>query len=209
MLEGNSFMTDLRGRKTSMKDDTETPEKPGAGSMVEKKLLEQRIVPIFGEISQDLARGIISKLLALSAENDDDIKVIVCSEGGHVEAGDAIHDFVRFIKPKVIMIGTGWVASAGALIFLAAKKENRVCLPNTRFLLHQPLGGIGGPAADMEIEAREIVQMRRRINEIIARETGQPVEKVEKDTDRNYWIPAKDAVAYGLISRIIEHHDDV
>jgi ATP-dependent Clp protease protease subunit len=202
-------MTDMRAKRTALKDDTETPEKPGAGSMVEKKLLEQRIVPIFGEISQDLARTVISRLLALSAENDDDIKLIVCSEGGHVEAGDAIHDFVRFIKPKVIMIGTGWVASAGALIFLAAKKENRVCLPNTRFLLHQPLGGIGGPAADMEIEAREIVQMRKRINEIIARETGQPFEKVEKDTDRNYWIPAKDAISYGLISRIIEHHDDV
>ncbi len=202
-------MTDMRAKRTALKDDTETPEKAGAGSMVEKKLLEQRIVPIFGEISQDLARTVISRLLALSAENDDDIKLIVCSEGGHVEAGDAIHDFVRFIKPKVIMIGTGWVASAGALIFLAAKKENRVCLPNTRFLLHQPLGGIGGPAADMEIEAREIVQMRKRINEIIARETGQPFEKVEKDTDRNYWIPAKDAISYGLISRIIEHHDDV
>jgi ATP-dependent Clp protease, protease subunit len=202
-------MTRLRSNQISLKDEAETPEKQSAGSLVEKRLLEQRIVPIFGEITQDLARGVVSRLLALSAENDDDIKIIVCSEGGHVEAGDAIHDFVRFIKPEVIMIGTGWVASAGALIFLAAKKENRVCLPNTRFLLHQPLGGIGGPAADMEIEAREIVAMRRRINEIISRETGQSVEKVEKDTDRNYWISAKDAIDYGLISRIVEHHDDV
>ena len=191
------------------KDEKDNAEKAAAGSMVEKRLLEQRIVPIFGEISQDLARSVIARLLALAAENDDPIKVIVCSEGGHVEAGDAIHDFCRFIKPEVIMIGTGWVASAGALIFLAAKKENRICLPNTRFLLHQPLGGIGGPAADMEIEAREIVSMRRRINEIISRETGQPVEKVEKDTDRNYWIQAKDAVAYGLISRIVEKYEEI
>jgi ATP-dependent Clp protease protease subunit len=209
MFQGISFMTDLRPTRISMKEDGETPEKQSVGSMIEKRLMEQRIVPIFGEISQDLARSVVSRLLALSAENDDDIKVIVCSEGGHVEAGDAIHDFVRFIKPRVVMIGTGWVASAGALIFLAAKRENRVCLPNTRFLLHQPLGGIGGPAADMEIEAREIVQMRRRINEIIARETGQPVEKIEKDTDRNLWIQAKDAIAYGLISRVVERHDDV
>ena len=202
-------MSILRATHMSGKDDKDNAEKASAGSAVEKRLFEQRIVPIFGEISQDLARNVISRLLALSAESDDDIKVIVCSEGGHVEAGDAIHDFCRFIKPEVVMIGTGWVASAGALIFLAAKKENRVCLPNTRFLLHQPLGGIGGPAADMEIEAREIVAMRRRINEIIARETGQSVEKVEKDTDRNYWIQAKDAIDYGLISRIVEHHDDV
>ena len=202
-------MTRLRAKQTVFKEEAETPEKPSAGALVEKRLLEQRVVPIFGEITQDLARGVVSRLLALAAENDDPIKVIVCSEGGHVEAGDAIHDFVRFIKPKVIMIGTGWVASAGALIFLAAEKENRVCLPNTRFLLHQPLGGIGGPAADMEIEAREIVLMRRRINEIIARETGQPVEKVEKDTDRNYWIPAKDAINYGLISRIIQHQGEI
>lgn len=204
-------MTILRATQMSLKeeDEKEKAEKPSAGSMVEKRLLEQRIVPIFGEISQDLARSVISRLLALSAENEDDIKIIVCSEGGHVEAGDAIHDFIRFIKPKVIMVGTGWVASAGALIFLAARKENRVCLPNTRFLLHQPLGGIGGPAADMEIEAREIVTMRRRINEIIARETGQSFEKIEKDTDRNYWIQAKDAIEYGLISQIVEHHDDI
>lgn len=191
------------------KPDAEAPEKPAAGALVERRLFEQRIVPIFGEISQDLARDVIARLLAMATENDDPIKLIVCSEGGHVEAGDAIHDFIRFIKPEVIAIGTGWVASAGALIFLGAEKKNRVCLPNTRFLLHQPMGGVGGPAADMEIEAREIVSMRARINAIIARETGQSIEKVEKDTDRNYWIPAKDAIEYGLISRIVSSADEI
>ncbi len=107
------------------------------------------------------------------------------------------------------MIGTGWVASAGAHIFLGAKKENRYCLPNTRFLLHQPMGGVGGPAADIAIEAKEIVKMRQRINEIIARETGQAVDKVEKDTDRNFWMSAEEAKEYGLVHQIVETADKV
>ena len=126
-----------------------------------------------------------------------------------MESGDSIHDMIRFIKPQVKVIGTGWVASAGAHIYLAAKKENRLCLPNTRFLIHQPLGGAGGKATDIAIEAKEIIKMRRRINEIIARETGQPLERVEKDTDRNYWMSAEEAKEYGLVSRIIETSDAV
>jgi ATP-dependent Clp protease protease subunit len=122
-----------------------------------------------------------------------------------VESGDTIHDMIRFVDAEapVRMIGTGWVASAGALIFLAGRKENRFCLPQTRFLLHQPMGGVRGPAVDIDIEAKEIVKMRERLNRLIARETGQSYEKVAKDTDRNYWMSAEEAIAYGMLSRVI------
>jgi ATP-dependent Clp protease protease subunit len=129
----------------------------------------------------------------------------------HVESGDTIHDMIRFVDAvaPVRIIGTGWVASAGALIFLAGRREHRLCLPNTRFLLHQPMGGVRGPASDIDIKAREIIEMRARINQIIARETGQPFEKVANDTDRNYWMSAEEAIAYGLCSRIVASANDV
>ena len=135
--------------------------------------------------------------------------MIVHSPGGHVEAGDTIHDVVRAVAPAVIMIGTGWVASAGALIYAAARHENRYALPNTRFLLHQPLGGPGGRAADIEIEATQIVQMRERLNRIFAVATGQSYEKIVRDTDRNFWMSAKEAVQYGLVHRVVESLADV
>ncbi len=187
----------------------EEKERPEAGAMVAQQLFESRTVLIFGEISQKVAKEVVAQLIALDTKSADPIRLIICSQGGHVEAGDTIHDMVRFIKAPVKMIGTGWVASAGAHIFLSAKKENRYCLPNTRFLLHQPMGGVGGPAADIAIEAKEIVKMRKRLNEIIARETGQPVDKVEKDTDRNYWMTAEEAKEYGLVSHIVESTDKI
>ena len=139
------------------------------------------------------------------APADEPIDVYVNSPGGHVESGDTIHDMIRFVDAEapVRMIGTGWVASAGALIFLAGKKERRFCLPQTRFLLHQPMGGVRGPAVDIGIEAREIIKMRERLNRLIAKETGQPYEKVAVDTDRNYWMSAEEAIAYGMVSRVI------
>jgi ATP-dependent Clp protease protease subunit len=151
-----------------------------------------------------MAERVTAQLLAY-AESEGDIRVIVNSPGGHVESGDTIHDMIRFVDAvaPVRVIGTGWVASAGALIFLAGARERRLCLPNTRFLLHQPMGGVRGPATDINIEAIEIIKMRDRINRIIARETGQPLEKVERDTDRNYWMSAEEAVAYGMVSRVI------
>lgn len=190
------------------------PEETNSGTpivenLMDRKLFEARTVTIFGEINQAVAEKVVAKLLALSAAGDGDIRVIICSQGGHVEAGDSVHDFIRFIRPRVIMVGTGWVASAGAHIFLGAEKENRLCLPNTRFLLHQPMGGVQGPTADIDIEAREIVKMRDRINKIIAHETGQTLDKVAKDTDRNFWLPAEDAVKYGLVSRIIRSEDEI
>ncbi len=201
-------MTDARSHTRLDKKDEEK-ERPDAGAMVAQQLFESRIVLIFGEISQKVAKEVVAQLIALDAKSADPIRLIICSQGGHVEAGDTIHDMIRFIKAPVKMIGTGWVASAGAHIFLSAKKENRYCLPNTRFLLHQPMGGVGGPAADIAIEAKEIVKMRQRLNEIIARETGQPMDKVEKDTDRNFWMSAEEAKEYGLVTHIVESTDKV
>jgi ATP-dependent Clp protease, protease subunit len=190
------------------KEETPKPT-PAPFSTVLQNLFKSRTITIFGEINQKVAESTVAQLLALAVENDDPIRIFINSPGGHVESGDSIHDMIRFIKPEVKVIGTGWVASAGAHIYLAAKKENRLCLPNTRFLIHQPLGGAGGKATDIAIEAKEIIKMRRRINEVIARETGQPLERVEKDTDRNYWMSAEEAKEYGLVSRIIENSDGV
>ena len=176
---------------------------------VAEALFKARMVLIFGEITMKLAERVTGQLLAYAQEGDGDIKVFVNSPGGHVESGDSIHDLIRFCGPRVKMIGTGWVASAGAHIFLGADKENRFCLPNTRFLLHQPLGGVAGQASDITIEAEEILKMRERINRIIARETGQSYEKVVTDTDRNFWIGAEEAIGYGLISKIVSSADEV
>jgi ATP-dependent Clp protease, protease subunit len=190
------------------KEETPKPT-PAPFSTVLQNLFKSRTITIFGEINQKVAESTVAQLLALSVENDDPIRIFINSPGGHVESGDSIHDMIRFIKPEVKVIGTGWVASAGAHIYLGAKKANRLCMPNTRFLIHQPLGGAGGRATDIAIEAKEIIKMRRRINEIIARETGQPLERVEKDTDRNYWMSAEEAKEYGLVSRIIETSDGI
>lgn len=196
-------------------DDERDPEEekketaPPPFAAVQQNLFKARTVLIFGQIDMKLAQAVTAQLLALSQEGDDPIRVVVNSPGGHVEAGDTIHDMIRFVKPEVKMLGTGWVASAGCHIFLAAKKENRFCLPNTRFLIHQPLGGTGGRATDIAIEAKEIIRMRERLNKIIARETGQPLEKVSKDTDRNYWMMADEARAYGIVSHIIETAEEL
>jgi ATP-dependent Clp protease protease subunit len=180
-----------------------------ANDILAERLLRARTVIISGEITQKLAGSVASQLLALSADSDADITVYVNSQGGHVEAGDTIHDLIRFVRPKVRMIGTGWVASAGALIYVAVPRERRFCLPNTRFLLHQPAGGAGGTASDIDIEAREILRMRDRLNRIFARETGQPLERIEEDTHRNFWLGAEAAQRYGLVGRIIEQASEL
>ena len=189
------------------KNEGMKPEQPMAP--VQMALFKARTVLIFGEIDMKVAERVCGQLIAYAAEGSGDIRVIINSPGGHVESGDTIHDMIRYVGPRVKMIGTGWVASAGAHIFLGAEKANRFCLPNTRFLLHQPLGGVTGQASDITIEAEEIIKMRERINRIIARETGQSYDKVVNDTDRNFWIGAEDAVAYGLISRIVSRSDEL
>ena len=162
-------------------------------------------------INDKIARDVTGRLLALAGASDRPIDVYVNSPGGHVESGDTIHDMIRFVDAiaPVRMIGTGWVASAGALIYVAGRRERRFCLPNTRFLLHQPMGGVRGPAVDIDIEAREIIKMRERLNRLFARETGQSYEKVAKDTDRNYWMGADEAMEYGMVARIIESAKDL
>ncbi|MEM7331828.1 MAG: ATP-dependent Clp protease proteolytic subunit [Chloroflexota bacterium] len=192
-------------------EDEEKNEENESGGMKSPlaRLLETRTITIFGEINMKLAQEITQKLLILAADSDDDIKIFINSPGGHVESGDTIFDMIRYVKPSVKIIGTGWVASAGALIYAAADKENRLSLPNTRFLLHQPMGGAMGQAADIAIEAEEILKMRRRLNETFADQTGQPLEKVEKDTDRNFWMSAQEAIKYGLVGKIIQNESEV
>lgn len=174
-----------------------------------EKLLQSRSIIISGEITQALAEKITSQLLILQEMGDEPIKLFINSQGGHVEAGDTIHDMIKFIKPRVIIIGTGWVASAGITIYLAADKEDRYSLPNTRYMIHQPLGGCSGQATDIGIEAKEIVRVRKRINTLISKATNQPLEKVEKDTDRNYWLNSSEAADYGIVNKIITKYDEI
>jgi ATP-dependent Clp protease, protease subunit len=168
------------------------------------QLLEARTVLIFGEITSELAHATCAQLLALSARSPAPIRVLIHSQGGHVEAGDSIHDVIRFIEPEVSMIGSGWVASAAALIYVAAERERRYALPNTRFLLHQPLGGVRGPASDIEIETAQVLAIRERINRIFARATGQSAERIARDTERNHWLSAQQAIEYGLVGSILQ-----
>jgi ATP-dependent Clp protease protease subunit len=187
-----------------MEEPTVTERKPALTDMIAERLFRARTIIITGEVTQRMAATVTGQLLALSADSQNDITMFINSPGGHVESGDTIHDVVRFLTPKVRMVGTGWVASAAALIYVAVPREQRYCLPNTRFLLHQPAGGTGGSAADIEIEAREILRMRDRLNRVFARQTGQPLERIEEDTHRNFWLSAEEAINYGLVGQVIE-----
>lgn len=191
-----------------MSNEEQKKEKETSSLMLEK-LLQSRSIVISGEINQELAEKVIKQLLILQEMGDEPIKLFINSQGGHVEAGDTIHDMIKFIKPPVIVIGTGWVASAAITIYLAAEKQNRYSLPNTRYMIHQPLGGFNGQATDIGIEAEEILRVRKRINTIISEATGQPLEKVEKDTDRNYWLNAYEAVDYGIVNKVISKYDEL
>jgi ATP-dependent Clp protease protease subunit len=193
--------------ETEEKDDEKKAPEPQS-SEIAKALYKSRTVLVFGEVDMKMAERVTAQLLAY-AESEGDIRVIVNSPGGHVESGDTIHDMIRFVGNRVKMIGTGWVASAGAHIFLGAKKENRFCLPFTRFLLHQPLGGVRGQASDITIEAEEILKMRARLIKEISVETGQPYEKLVADTERNFWMGAEEAVKYGLVGRIVNNASEV
>jgi len=200
-------------RRADQEDDDKDDDKSKApepqSSEVAKALFKSRTVLIFGEVDMKMAERVTANLLALAAEGEGDIRIVINSPGGHVESGDTIHDMIRFVGNRVKMIGTGWVASAGAHIFLGARKENRFCLPFTRFLLHQPLGGVRGQASDITIEAEEILKMRARLIREISLETGQPYEKVVADTERNFWIGAEEAVKYGLAAKVISSASEV
>ena len=172
-------------------------------------LLKTRSILISGEIDKKMAEKVVSQLLLLEAENDDPIKVFIDSPGGDVDSAYAIFDMIRFVKPKVIMVAMGLAASAGALILLAGDKEDRFGFPNSHYLIHQPLSGVRGVATEIEIHAKEIEKTRQKINALIAQETGKSLQQVEKDTDRDYWMSAEEAMEYGLISKIISKRDQL
>ncbi|WP_459056939.1 ATP-dependent Clp protease proteolytic subunit [Stenotrophomonas sp. PSU-St22] len=192
--------------------NTESPpvaQPGGASTFLEEKAFRARTVLVFGTVTDALASETVRKLLALDAESSAPITMIVSSPGGHLESGDAIHDVVRFVSSPVNMVGTGWVGSAATHLYLGAPRERRFCLPQTRFLIHQPSGGAGGPASDIAIQAKEIIKARERIAQVIARETGQPLERVLKDIERDLWMPAEEALSYGLVSRIIQRREEL
>ena len=193
----------------SMDAEGEVKEIAKNFNMLESALISNRTITLFGEINQEVARKTAEKLLALSFESDEPITMYIGSPGGHVESGDTIFDMIRYIKPQVRTVGTGWVGSIATHIYLAPDKENRFALPNTRFLIHQPHGGFGGDASDIEIHAREIVKTRERINGVIAAQTGQSLDKVAEDTQRDYWMSAEESVDYGLVGKIISNIDDL
>lgn len=197
-------------RVNQSNDDNSSPAVAEANSnLINAKSFESRTVLLFGEITDIVARKTTEQLVALDTASSKPITVLISSPGGHVESGDSIHDVVRFIRSPVRMIGTGWVGSAAAHVFLAARSEYRFCLPNTRFLIHQPSGGIGGKGTDIAIQAREILRIRERIARTIAKATGHTLEKVMADIERDHWLNATEAVDYGLVSRIIEHRSEL
>ena len=193
----------------SPEDEVKEAKGAGRSGFIDEKLFKSRSLTIFGEINDRIARTVTERLLALAAESDDDISIYISSPGGHVESGDVVYDMIKFIKPNVKVIGTGWVASAATTIYLAADKENRFALPNTRFLIHQPLGGSRGDATDIAIQAEQIVKTRARINQLIANETGQDLERVALDTDRDYWMTVDEAIAYGIVNKVVNSVSEI
>jgi ATP-dependent Clp protease protease subunit len=191
----------------------ENPEQEAAPKMDESlffhRMLKTRSILLSGEINKPLAERVIRQLILLEEESKDGIRVFIDSPGGDADAGYAIFDMMRFVKPPITMIGMGLVASAAAIILLAAPRERRFGLPNSHYLIHQPLSGSRGVATEIEIHAKEIEKLRLKINRLISEETGQPMEKVEKDTDRDYWMTADEALGYGLLSRIIKKRDEL
>jgi len=191
---------------TSLNDGSATP---GKEEGLVARMLETRTVLVSGQVDEKLAERVISQLLILNSVNHDPIRMVITSQGGHVDSGFAIHDMMKFIESPVITLGAGWVASIGVPILLGAEKDSRYSLPNTRFLLHQPSGGAGGQASDIRIAAEEILKLRERINRLIAGETGNSAEQVENDSDRNFWMNSEEALEYGLITKIVTSANEI
>lgn len=200
---------EIRYSRYQDQDESESKENGKDQPPLLDRMLKTRTILIAGEINKELAERVIRQLLILEQEGEDPIRVFIDSPGGDADAGFGIFDTIRFVQPEVWTVGVGLVASAGALILLAAEKDKRVAFPNSHYLIHQPLSGTRGVATDIEIHAREIEKMRSRINALISEETGNPVEQVEKDTDRDYWMGAAEAVEYGLVSRIVTHRSEL
>jgi ATP-dependent Clp protease protease subunit len=194
---------------TNAAEDKQPKSDPKGDKLEEQLAFKSRFVLVFGEIDDKLAHATCRRLLALSEESEAPITMLISSPGGHVESGDAIFDLIRFVRAPVTTVGSGWVASAGAHIFLAPPKERRLCLPNTRFMIHQPAGGAGGQATDIAIQAKEIIKARERLARVVSTQTGQPYEKVAADMERDYWMSAEEAMVYGIVSRTIERQKDL
>ncbi|MFP3959301.1 MAG: ATP-dependent Clp protease proteolytic subunit [Spirochaetaceae bacterium] len=190
-------------------DDQEKDQNTLANEQLIQRMLKTRTILVSGEINKSLAERVVRQLLLLEEQSEDPIRVFIDSPGGDADAGYAIFDMMRFVKPRVYSVGMGLVASAGALVLLAAKAEDRLGLPNSHYLIHQPLSGMRGVATDIEIHARELEKMRARINKLISKETGQDLERVEKDTDRDFWMSAEDAREYGLISKVVTERSEI
>jgi ATP-dependent Clp protease protease subunit len=174
------------------------------------RLLKERVVFLVGPVNEVSANLIVAQLLFLESENPDkDIFFYINSPGGSVSAGLAIYDTMQFVKPNVSTLCIGQAASMGALLLAAGAKGKRFCLPNSRVMIHQPMGGFQGQASDIEIHAREILYLKGRLNEILAKHTGQKVEQIERDTDRDNFLAADDAVKYGLVDRVLSSRTDV
>jgi ATP-dependent Clp protease protease subunit len=206
------FIQSQAGQMRAEEDDDEEQDKEaGTGwpDPLAGKMLKTRTILLSGEIKKELAEKTIRQLLLLEAMDDGPVRIFIDSPGGDADAGYAIFDMIRFIKPPVWTIGMGLVASAAAIIQLAVPKERRVGLPNSHYLIHQPLSGIQGVATDIEIHAKELDKLREKINRLIADETGNPVGQVEKDTDRDYWMNASEAVKYGLLNKVIVRRDEL
>lgn len=193
--------------------DAEEEKEPKAqestSEVMNTKFLKTRQILLSGEVNKALAEKIVRQLLVMEADSDEPIRIYIDSPGGDVDAGYAIFDMIRFVKAPVYCIGMGLVASAGALILLAADKFRRIGLPNSHYLIHQPLSGIKGVATDIEIHAQELEKTKAKINDLIAQETGKPLEQVAKDTDRDYWLSATEAMEYGLISKVVSKREEL
>ena len=190
-------------------DEKEPKAQESTSEVMNTKFLKTRQILLSGEVNKALAEKIVRQLLVMEADSDEPIRIYIDSPGGDVDAGYAIFDMIRFVKAPVYCIGMGLVASAGALILLAADKTRRIGLPNSHYLIHQPLSGIKGVATDIEIHAQELEKTKAKINDLIAQETGKPLEQVAKDTDRDYWLSATEAMEYGLISKVVSKREEL
>jgi len=169
------------------------------------RLLKERVIFLVGPINDGMANLIVAQLLFLESENPDkDIHLYINSPGGSVSAGMAIYDTMQFIKPHVSTLCTGLAASMGSFLLAAGEKGKRYCLPNSRVMIHQPSGGFSGQASDIEIHAKEVLYLKKRLNEMLAKHTGQSIEVIERDSDRDRFMGAEDAVKYGLIDRVLQ-----
>ncbi len=195
--------------ESELQEEEKNEDKKQGQEMLIERMMEARTILLSGEINKELAERVIRQLILLESKSDDPIKVFIDSPGGDADAGFAIYDMMRFIKPDVYIVGMGLVASAAAIILLASPKEHRIALPNSHYLIHQPLSGIRGVATEIEIHARELEKLREKINKLISEETGRPVEKVEKETDRDYWMNADEAIDYGLVSKIVKTRSEL